>query len=141
MLPELRPEAADLLNRVNDFVTNECLPKEEVFESQIKDGDEITGNETRVKVVKNKLAPPFKTVRFDIMYSQGISKVSEIIDLGVQYEILDKSGSWYSYQGDKIGQGKDKVRAFLMAHPDIMTQVESQIRALMLPEKKVVDAE
>ncbi len=107
----------------------------------IKDGDEITGNETRVKVVKNKLAPPFKTVRFDIMYSQGISKVSEIIDLGVQYEILDKSGSWYSYQGDKIGQGKDKVRAFLMAHPDIMTQVESQIRALMLPEKKVVDAE
>ncbi|MDC3180964.1 recombinase RecA [Gammaproteobacteria bacterium] len=101
----------------------------------IKKGDEIIGNETRVKVVKNKLAPPFKTVHFDILYSQGISKLGEIIDIGVAQNVLEKSGSWYSYQGQKLGQGKDKVRDFLAANPDLANDLEAQIREKLLPKR------
>ncbi len=79
----------------------------------LKRGDEVIGNETRVKVVKNKVAPPFKEVVFDIIYGEGISRESELIELGTKYEIIDKAGAWYSYQGNKIGQGKDNVRTYL----------------------------
>ena len=94
----------------------------------IKKGDEIVGNETRVKIVKNKVAPPFRIAEFDIMYGEGVSKESELIDLGVKYNILDKSGSWYSYGSDRIGQGKDNSRIFLKDNPDIAQQIESKIK-------------
>ncbi len=102
----------------------------------IKKGDEVLGNETRVKVVKNKVAPPFKEVIFDILYGEGISREGEIIDLGVKHDIVEKSGAWYSYNGDRIGQGKDNVRNFLKENPDIAQQIEDAIRAKALPEKK-----
>jgi recombination protein RecA len=95
----------------------------------IKKGDEVIGNETRVKVVKNKVAPPFKEAHFDIMYGQGISREGEIIELGVQNKIVDKSGAWYSYNGDKIGQGKDNVREYLKEHPEIAHEIENKVRA------------
>lgn len=100
----------------------------------VKKGDEIVGNETRVKVVKNKVAPPFKKVEFDILYGEGISREGEIITLGVQEDIIDKSGAWYSYNGDRIGQGKDKVRVFLRENPEIAQDIEAQVRAKLLPE-------
>lgn len=106
----------------------------------IKKGDEITGNETRVKVVKNKVAPPFKQVTFDILYGEGISHEGEIIDMGVNEGIVDKSGAWYSYNGDRIGQGKDNVRNFLKENPHIAADIEAQIRARLLPQGGVVDA-
>lgn len=97
---------------------------------QIKESaDRILGNRTRVKVVKNKVAPPFKVVEFDIMYGQGISKVGEILDLGVELEIINKSGSWFSYQGNKLGQGRDAVKQLLQDNPEMSEQIESQIRA------------
>ncbi|MGD8677695.1 MAG: recombinase RecA, partial [Chromatiales bacterium] len=99
----------------------------------IKRGDEVVGNETRVKVVKNKVAPPFKQANFEIMYGEGISREGEIIDLGVQHGIVDKSGSWYSYKGDKIGQGKENVRNFLKENPDVATEIEGSIRASVFP--------
>ncbi|MDT8385350.1 MAG: recombinase RecA [Gammaproteobacteria bacterium] len=99
----------------------------------VKKGEEILGNETRVKVVKNKVAPPFKKVEFDILYGEGISREGEIITLGVQEGIIDKSGAWYSYNGDRIGQGKDNVRAFLKENPAISEGIEAQIRARLLP--------
>ncbi len=102
----------------------------------IKKGDEIVGNETRVKVVKNKMAPPFQTVNFDILYSQGISKLGELIDIGVAQNVMEKSGSWYSYQGQKLGQGKDKVRDFLATHPSLAEEIEVQIRDKLLPKQK-----
>ena len=95
----------------------------------IKKGDEVVGSETRVKVVKNKVSPPFKEAHFDILYGEGISREGEIIDLGVEHKILDKSGSWYAYNGDKIGQGKDNVREFLRANPGLAREVENKIRA------------
>lgn len=95
----------------------------------IKKGDEILGNETRVKVVKNKVAPPFKQADFDILYGEGISREGEIIELGVQQNIIDKSGAWYSYKGNRIGQGKDNVREFLKQHPETAVEIEAQIRA------------
>lgn len=98
----------------------------------IKKGDEILGNETRVKVVKNKVAPPFKKVEFDIIYGQGISREGEIIDLGVKYEFVEKSGAWYSYNGERIGQGKDNVRNFLQTNPEIAADIETKIRARLL---------
>jgi recombination protein RecA len=98
----------------------------------IKKGDEILGNETRVKVVKNKVAPPFKQVEFDLLYGEGISREGEIIDLGVKHDIVDKAGAWYSYNGDRIGQGKDNVRNFLKEHPDMAQDIEARIRAVML---------
>lgn len=99
----------------------------------IKKGDEIIGNETRVKVVKNKVAPPFRKVEFEILYGLGISREGELIDLGVQQDIVEKSGSWYSYQGDRIGQGKDNVRTYLIENPATANQIEAQLRAKLLP--------
>ena len=99
----------------------------------IKKGDEVVGNETRVKVVKNKVAPPFKQTEFDILYGEGISREGEIIDLGVKEGIVDKSGAWYSYNGERIGQGKDNVRNFLKENPDMAQGIEAQIRAKLLP--------
>ena len=95
----------------------------------IKDRDEIVGNHTRVKVVKNKLAPPFKTVEFDIMYGVGISKVGELLDLGAASGIIEKSGSWYSYNDQRIGQGRENAKQFLIDHPDVATAVESTLRS------------
>ncbi|KAA0911701.1 recombinase RecA [Pusillimonas sp. ANT_WB101] len=94
----------------------------------IKKGDEVVGNETRVKVVKNKVAPPFKQAEFDIMYGAGISREGEIIDLGVQAGIVDKAGSWFSYSGTRIGQGKDNVREYLKEHPDMAFEIENKVR-------------
>jgi len=95
----------------------------------IKKGDEIVGNQTRVKVVKNKVAPPFKQTEFDILYNQGISRHGEIVSLGVDQGIIDKAGAWYSYNGDRIGQGKDNVREYLKENPEISDVIEAQIRA------------
>lgn len=101
--------------------------------SQIKDGDTASGNRTRVKVVKNKVAPPFRQVEFDIIFGEGISKVGEIIDMGVELGILQKSGSWFSYGENKIGQGRDAVKQFLMDNPELMDEVEGKIRAALQP--------
>ncbi|MFQ5486832.1 MAG: recombinase RecA [Gammaproteobacteria bacterium] len=98
----------------------------------IKKGDEIVGNETRVKVVKNKVAPPFKQAEFDILYGEGISREGEIITLGVKHGIINKSGAWYSYNGDRIGQGRDKVREFLKEQADMARDIEDQVRAVVL---------
>lgn len=98
----------------------------------VKDGDEVVGNETRVKVVKNKVAPPFKQCEFQILYGQGCSREGEIIDLGVQQNFVDKAGAWYSYQGNKIGQGKMKAIEFLKEHPEIAHEIETAIRAKLL---------
>jgi recombination protein RecA len=100
----------------------------------IKKGDEILGNETRVKVVKNKVAPPFKQVEFDILYGEGISREGEVIDMGVQANIVEKSGAWYSYDGNRIGQGKDNVRTFLKENPAMAADIEAKVRELMLPK-------
>ena len=121
----------------------------------IKDKDNIIGNQTRVKVVKNKMAPPFKQVEFDIMYGEGISKIGEIIDLGVQADIIDKSGAWYSYKDEKIGQGRENTKQFLKDNPALLEEIETRIRSnsntveeLMIdppalsddtPEKKIED--
>ena len=91
----------------------------------IKKGDEVVGNETRVKVVKNKVAPPFKQAEFDIMYGAGISREGEIIDLGVAANVVDKSGAWYSYNGNRIGQGKDNVREYLKEHRELAIEIET----------------
>ena len=93
----------------------------------IKQGDEIIGNETRVKVVKNKVAPPFKIAEFDIYYGEGVSKESELIDLGVKYNIIDKAGAWYSFGSERIGQGKENSRIFLRENEDIAKQIEDKI--------------
>ncbi len=100
----------------------------------IKKGDEIVGNETKVKVVKNKVAPPFKTINFEILYGEGISHEGELIDLGVKCNIVDKAGAWYSYSGDRIGQGKDKVRTFLKENPAIADEIEARIREELMPK-------
>ena len=97
----------------------------------IKRGEEVIGNETKVKVVKNKVAPPFKTAEFDILYGEGISREGEIIDMGVEAKILEKSGAWYSYLGEKIGQGKDNSREFLRENPTLATEIENKVRAEM----------
>jgi recombination protein RecA len=104
----------------------------------IKKGDEIVGNETRVKVVKNKMAPPFKQAEFEILYGEGISREGELIDLGVKHDIIDKSGAWYSYNGNRIGQGKDNVRSFLKDNPDIANDIDQQLRAKLLEKAPVV---
>jgi len=96
--------------------------------SQIKDGDQVAGNRTRVKVVKNKVAPPFRLAEFDIMYGEGISKVGEILDMGVDFNIVQKSGSWYSYDGTKLGQGRDAVKQLLKDNPEVSESIELQIR-------------
>ena len=102
----------------------------------VKQGDEIVGNETRVKVVKNKVAPPFKQTEFQILYGKGTSRMGEIIDLGVKQNIVDKAGAWYSYNGDRIGQGKAKVADFLTANPEIADDIEARIRAELLPSNE-----
>ncbi|MGZ5651882.1 MAG: recombinase RecA, partial [Usitatibacter sp.] len=94
----------------------------------IKRGEEVIGNETRVKVVKNKVAPPFKTADFDILYNEGISREGEIIELGVLHRVVEKSGAWYAYRGEKIGQGKDNTREFLREHPEMAEEIEAKIR-------------
>ncbi|WP_156308193.1 recombinase RecA [Sphingobacterium endophyticum] len=97
--------------------------------SQIKDSDEVAGNRVKVKIVKNKVAPPFRIAEFDIMFGEGISKVGEIIDLGVEYGIVKKSGSWFSYGDTKLGQGRDAVKTLLLDNPDLMDELEAKIRA------------
>ena len=94
----------------------------------IKKGEEVIGSETKVKVVKNKVAPPFKVAQFDILYGEGISREGEVIDLGAELNIVDKSGSWYSYGGDRIGQGKDNAREYLRGNPDVALEIENKIR-------------
>ncbi len=110
----------------------------------IKKGEEVIGNETKVKVVKNKVSPPFKTAEFDILYGQGISREGEVIDMGVEAKILEKSGSWYAYNGEKIGQGKDNAREFLKENPDLAIEIENKVRGAMgiplLPPAQAAEA-
>jgi recombination protein RecA len=101
----------------------------------IKNGEEVVGSMTRVKVVKNKVAPPFREAEFEIMYGTGISKEGELIELGVLHNLVEKSGSWYSYKGERIGQGKDNARIFLQQHAEIAKDIEAQVRAKLIPEK------
>jgi recombination protein RecA len=102
----------------------------------LKKGDEVVGNQTRVKVVKNKMAPPFKQAEFEILYGEGISREGELIELGVKHGFVDKSGAWYSYQGDRIGQGKENVRQFLKDNPDIADAIDKQVRGELMPSAK-----
>src|SRR5207249_7530151 len=95
----------------------------------IKEREEVVGNQTRVKVVKNKVAPPFKQIEFDIMYGEGVSKVGEIIDLGVKAGVVEKSGSWFSYDSQRIGQGRENAKAFLKNNPDIANKIEAAVRS------------
>ncbi len=102
----------------------------------IKKGDEVIGSQTRVKVVKNKVAPPFKQTEFEILYGEGISREGELIDLSVQHGLIDKAGAWYSYNGDRIGQGKDNVRNFLKENPEIAQELEARLREKLLPSRR-----
>lgn len=105
----------------------------------VKEGDEVTGNETRVKVVKNKVAPPFRQTEFQILYGQGINRMGEILELGVQQGIVEKSGAWYAYKSDRIGQGRKNAADYLSEHPEIRTEIEAQIREQLLPDKSSQD--
>ncbi|APE05067.1 MULTISPECIES: recombinase RecA [Alteromonas] len=105
----------------------------------VKEGDEVVGNETRVKVVKNKIAPPFKQAEFIIKYGEGISKHGELIDLGVKHKLIDKAGAWYSYNSDRIGQGKANSMQFLKNNPEVSNEIEAKLRELLLPSKVAVD--
>jgi recombination protein RecA len=108
----------------------------------IKKGEEVVGSETKVKVVKNKVAPPFRQAEFDILYGEGISREGEIVDMGVNHKMVEKSGAWYSYNGERIGQGKDNAREFLREHPEIAREIENKIRvAVSLPELPPVQAQ
>jgi len=107
----------------------------------IKKGDEIVGNETRVKVVKNKMAPPFRQAEFEIRYGEGISREGELIDLGVKHELVDKAGAWYSYNGDRIGQGKDNVRSYMKEHPEMAEEIDRQLRAKLLDVNEMEETE
>ena len=105
----------------------------------------MVGNETKVKVVKNKVSPPFREAIFDILYGEGISRAGEIVELGVAHKLVEKSGAWYSYKGEKIGQGKDNSREFLRSHPEIAQEIEARIReaastTVIKPTKSVADA-
>ena len=103
----------------------------EVFKADaLKDGDGLFGNRTKAKIVKNKVAPPFKIAEFDIMYGEGISKYGEMVDLGAEYNIIKKSGSWFSYGEDRIGQGKENARKFIEENPDIMREIEDKIKSM-----------
>ena len=102
----------------------------------LKKGDEVIGNQTRVKVVKNKMAPPFRQAEFEILYGKGISKLGELIDLGVANGIVEKAGAWYSYEKDRIGQGKENARTFLTEHTQMAEEIESRLRAMLLPKKE-----
>jgi len=107
--------------------------------TQIKDGDEVIGNRTRVRVVKNKVAPPFRKTEFDIMYGQGISKAGEIVDLGVEHEIVKKSGSWYSYGENKLGQGRDSVKQLLIDNPELSDEIENKVRQKIAGADEVME--
>ncbi|HHD56785.1 MAG TPA: DNA recombination/repair protein RecA, partial [Desulfobulbaceae bacterium] len=96
--------------------------------TQIKDGQEVVGNRTKVKVVKNKVAPPFRMAEFDIVYGEGISRIGDLLDLGVENDIVDKSGAWYSYQDERIGQGRENAKKFLKDHPDMVAEIEQKIK-------------
>ena len=108
---------------------------------QIKDGANIIGNRTKVKVVKNKMAPPFRVAEFDIMYGKGIDKVGCIIDVAIDADIINKSGSWYSYNGNKIGQGKENVKAYLQANPELLDEINGLVRDKMSALTSPVEAE
>ncbi len=97
--------------------------------AQIKQGEEVIGNRTRVKVVKNKIAPPFRQAEFDIMYNQGISKSGDVLDLAVTYEIVEKSGAWFAYNGEKIAQGREASKTYLEQNPKVMAEIEKKVRA------------
>jgi recombination protein RecA len=105
----------------------------------IKRGDEVIGNETRVKVVKNKVAPPFKQCEFEILYGEGTSREGELIDLGVKHGMIEKAGAWYSYNEERIGQGKDNVRAFLKQHPEMAEDIDRRLRDVLLPKETDAD--
>ncbi len=105
----------------------------------LKDGQNVVGNRTRVKVVKNKMAPPFRQAEFEVMFNQGISRPAEIIDLGVDKGILDKSGAWYSYQGERIGQGRDQVKEYLKTHPETADEIEARIKEASGLTKKAAE--
>jgi len=108
----------------------------------IKRGDEVIGNETRVKVVKNKVAPPFKQCEFEILYGEGSSYEGELIDLGVKHGMVEKAGAWYSYNEERIGQGKDNVRMFLKEHPEMAHEIDQRLRTELLPKPKTpIDSE
>jgi recombination protein RecA len=109
--------------------------------SQIKESDEVSGNRVRVKIVKNKVAPPFRIAEFDIMFGEGISKAGEIIDLGVDFEIIKKSGSWFSYNDTKLGQGRDAVKALLLENPDLMDELETRIKEVVTGDKLEIQPE
>ena len=102
----------------------------------IKQGQEIIGNRTRIKVVKNKVAPPFKQAEFDIMYGEGVSKLSSIIDMGVELEIVDKSGAWFSYDGNRLGQGKENAKQSLKDNPQLAEEIEGKIRAKLIESQQ-----
>ena len=102
---------------------------------QLKDGDNVIGNRVKVKIVKNKVAPPFRTAEFDIMYNEGIAKSGEIVDLGVKYGLIGKSGAWYEHKDDKIGQGREAAKQFIKDNPKISEELEKQIRELATPTK------
>jgi len=107
----------------------------------LKRGDEVIGNETRVKVVKNKMAPPFRQAVFEILYGEGISRHGELIDLGVEHKIINKSGAWYSYGDERIGQGKDNVRQFLKDNPEMADEIERKVREKLMPKPEAAAKE
>jgi recombination protein RecA len=104
----------------------------------LKNGEEVVGNQTRVKVVKNKVSPPFREAEFEILYGQGISREGELIDMGALHGLVEKSGSWYAYEGERIGQGKDNARAYLQQHPDVAAKIESALRGRLLTARRPV---
>ena len=106
---------------------------------QIKKGTDIVGNKTNIRVVKNKVAPPFKSVQVEIIYGKGVSYIGELIELGVQYDIIDKAGSWYAYKEDKIGQGKEAVRNYLESQPELLAEIDREIRLRAFPKKKEIE--
>src|SRR5690606_39061088 len=99
--------------------------------TSIKDGDNVTGNRAKVKIIKNKVAPPFRTAEFDIMYGEGVSKVGEVLDLGVEFEIIKKSVSWFSYDDTKLGQGRDAVKQIIKDNPEMMEELEAKIKEVI----------
>ena len=104
----------------------------------LKNGEEVVGNQTRVKVVKNKVAPPFREAEFEILYGKGISREGELVDMGALHGLVEKSGSWYAYEGERIGQGKDNARNYLIEHPEIAAKIDSALRARLMPVRRPV---
>ena len=109
--------------------------------ASIKSGDDVVGNKTRVKVVKNKIAPPFQQAEFEIMFGEGISRVGEVLDLAVNHDIVEKSGAWYSYNGNRLGQGRDNVKRMLLENPEMVDELELKVRTIMLPKSVTPQAE